>query len=86
MDVTLHVAHDDDRRLGDREFLGEVAAVPGQLLHAPDIEPCALEDGFALELEELGRDRVLVRHGPRAELGVVLRPAAFRRFRPACHG
>ena len=62
---------------------GEVAAVPGQLLHPPDVEPRALEDRLALELEELGRDRVLEGDGARAQLGVVARPGAFRRLREA---
>src|SRR5205823_2857597 len=50
-----------------------------------DIQPCPLEDGFAFELVELGRAGVAERYRPGAELRVVLRPAALRRFRPATH-
>src|SRR5262249_32278229 len=52
--LPLHVADHDDRRLRDRELLGEVAPVARQLLDASDVEPAALEDRLALELVELG--------------------------------
>ena len=67
------------------QLLGEVAAVPRQLLHPPDVEPGAPEDRLALELVERGRDRVLERHGRRAELRIVLGPRALRRFLEASH-
>ena len=68
------------------ELLGEVAAVAGQQLDAADVEPRPFEDRLPLEFVERGRDRVLVRDRPGAELRIVLRPAPFRRFGPTCHG
>jgi hypothetical protein len=53
-DLAVHAAHDDDRRVGERELLREVAALAGELLDAPDVQPAALEDGLPLELVELG--------------------------------
>ena len=76
----ISVAHDDDRRARDCDLSGEVAAVARELLDPSNVQPGPLEDGLALELEELGRDRVGVRHQASAELGVVLGPASLRRF------
>ena len=84
-DLAVHVAHDDDRRVGDRELLGEVAALPRELLDPADVQPRALEDRLALELVELGRDRVLVGHRRGAELGIVLGPAALGGLLDARH-
>src|SRR5262249_53101855 len=78
--LAVETTHDDDRRLGDRELLGEVAAVARQLLHPPDVQPRALEDRLALEVVELRGDGVLVRDRRGAELGVVLGPAALGRL------
>ena len=71
------VAHDDDRGLRDRDLLGEVAPVARQLLDPADVQPRPPEDRLALELVELGRDAVLVGHRSRAEVRVVLGPAAL---------
>src|SRR5262249_405589 len=76
----VEAAHDDDRRLGDGELLGEVAPVARQLLHPPDVQPHALEDGVALELVERRGHRGLVRDGRGAELGIVLGPAPLGRL------
>src|SRR5262249_41786095 len=70
----------DDRRVRERELLGEVAAVAGQLLDAAHGQPRALEDRLAFELIELGRDRVLVRERLGSELGIVRRPAPCGRL------
>jgi hypothetical protein len=51
--LPVHAAHDDDRRRGDLELLGEVAAVATQQFHPSDVEPGASEDRVALELVEL---------------------------------
>ena len=55
-DFAVCVLHDDHRRAGpDRRHLpGEVAALAGQLLDAPDVEPELLEDRLLLELVVLG--------------------------------
>src|SRR6202042_3331005 len=76
--------HHDDRGLGDGELLGEVAPRTRQLLDPAHIEPGPLEDGLALQLEELMRNGVLVVHRLRAEVEV-LRPAAFGRLGPTWH-
>jgi len=54
--LAVAAPHDDDRRAGRVELLGEVAAGAGQLLEPADVEPRAPEDGVALELVVLGRD------------------------------
>src|SRR5262249_7546394 len=76
-DLVVHAAHDDQRRLRDRELAREEAALAPQLLDPPDVQPGPLEDRLALELEELGRDRALVRHRVGVELGIVLGPSAL---------
>src|SRR5262245_2748572 len=72
---------DDQRGLRDRELLGEEAAPSPELLDPTDVQPDPLEDGLALELEELGRDRALVGHRGGAQLGIVLRPGSLGRLR-----
>ena len=86
-DVDLPVLAPDDDQRGPRrvELLGEVAAVPGELLHPPDVQPGAGEDGLALELVVVGGDRVLIGHRSGAELGVVLGPAALSGLREMRH-
>src|SRR5262249_47591699 len=64
---------------------GEVAAVAGQILHPPRVEPRALEDRLALELVERGRGRVLERDGRCAELRVVPGPRSLGRSPEAIH-
>ena len=81
LDLAVGGAHHDDRRVGDLQLLGEVAALARKLLDAADVQPRALEDRLALELVELGGDRVLVGHRLGAELRIVLGPAAFGRLR-----
>src|SRR5688500_17398046 len=80
-DLVVHAADDDQRRLQARDLLGEVTAFSRNLLDAPDAQPGTLEDGFAFELEELRRDRALVRHRGGVELRIVLRPGSLRRLR-----
>ena len=75
--LAVRAPDDDDRGSGGVELLGEVAAVAGELLDPAHVQPGAGEDGLALELVVLRRDRVLVGHRPGAELGVVLGPAAL---------
>ena len=72
-DLAGHVAHDDDRGARRVELTREVAAVAGQLLDAADVQPGAAEDGVALELVVLGRDRVRVGDGSGVD-AIVLRP------------
>src|SRR5262249_32289129 len=84
-DLVVHAPDDDQRGLCDRQLLGEEAALAPQLLDPSDVQPGALEDRLALELEERGRDRVLERHGLRAELRRVRGPRAFRRLLESRH-
>ena len=83
-DLAVLPLHDDDGRLGDGELLGEVAPRARQLLDPAHVEPGPLEDGLALQLEELLGYGVLVIHrlGPEVE---VLRPAAFGWLGPTWH-
>src|SRR5262249_53483259 len=83
--LVLAGAHDDDRRARRVEFLGEVAADPRQLLDAPDVQPGAAEDGVALALVVLRRDRVLVGHGAGSQ-AVVLGPTALAGLLEVGHG
>src|SRR5262249_50037776 len=76
VDRTLHVTSHDDGGPGGWQLLGEVGPVARELLHTPDVQPRALEDRLALELVELGRDRVLVRDEPGPELRVLFGPAS----------
>src|SRR5262249_11250981 len=80
-DLVVHAPDDDQRRLRDRELSGEEATPSAELLDPPDVQPGALEDRLALELEELGRDRALVGHRVGVQLGIVLRPGSLRRLR-----
>ena len=85
VDLTVGAPDDHQRGPGRVELLGEVAPVAGELLHPADVQPGAGEDGLALELVVIGRDRVLVGHRSRAELGVVLGPAALGGLREMRH-
>jgi hypothetical protein len=85
-DGALLVAQHEDGGVGGRHVLREVAAATRELLDPAHVQPGALEDGLALALVVLGRDRVLVRHGAGAELGIVLGPAPLGRFRETRHG
>ena len=76
-DVAVLVAHDDHRGPCALEFLGEVAACAGDLLHPADVQPGPAEDGLAFELVELGRDGILVVHRARPQIGVVLGPTSL---------
>ena len=78
-------ADDDDRGAGRVDLLGEVRADAGQLLDPADVEPALLEDRLALELVELGRDRVVVRRRPGAQVRVVLGPGALGGLREVRH-
>src|SRR5262249_33767803 len=80
-DLVVHAADDDQRGVGDCEILGEEAALPPELLDPSDVQPGPLEDGLALELVELGRDRALVRHRAGSKLWIVLGPASLGGFR-----
>ncbi len=84
-DLPVLPPHHDDGRPGGGDLPGEVAAGAGHLLDPADVEPGPGEDGLALELVVLRRDRVLVRHRRGPELRVVLRPAPRRRLREVRH-
>src|SRR5262249_38856976 len=70
----------------DGELLREEPALAPELLDAPDVQPGPLEDGLALELVELGRDRALVRHRSGPQLRIVIRPRPLRGFRELLRG
>ncbi len=53
-DLAVGAPHHDDGRAGRGDLAREVAAHLRQLLHAADVEPRALEDRLAFELEMLG--------------------------------
>ena len=53
-DLVVRAAHDDDGRARHGELLRDVATLPRQLLHPPNVQPGSLEDGLALERVELG--------------------------------
>src|SRR5262249_55999964 len=59
-DLVVHAPDDDQRGTRDRELLREEAPLSPELLDPPDVQPGPFEDGFALELCELRRDRALV--------------------------
>ena len=88
--VRLHLAasgaHHDDRRVGSRQFLGEVTALAGKLLGATDVEPRPLEDRLAFQLVDLRADRVLVGDRRGTQFGVVLRPTALGGLGESGHG
>ena len=79
------VADHDDRGVRGGDVLGEEAPGAGKLLEAPDLKPRPPEDRVALQLVELGRDRVLVGDRLGAELGIVRRPAALGGLRVTSH-
>src|SRR5262249_34345198 len=79
-DLVVHATDDDHRGSRDRELLREEAALSPELLDPPDVQPGPLEDGLALELVEVGRDRALVGHGGGPELGIMLGPGSLGRF------
>ena len=85
VDLAVLPAHDHDGGAGGGDLLREVAARARHLLDAADVQPGPGEDGLALELVVLRRDRVLVGHRPGAELGVVLGPAAHVGLREVRH-
>src|SRR5262245_7563402 len=85
-DLVIHATDDDQRGIRDRELLGEEAPLSPELLDPPDVQPGAFEDGFALELVELGRDRAFVRYRRGSQVGIVLRPGALGRFRVLLRG
>src|SRR5262249_11911220 len=85
-DLVVHAPDDDQRGARDCELLGEEAALSPNLLDPPDVQPGAFEDGFALELVELGRDRALVGYGGGSQVGIVLRPRSLGRFRVLLRG
>src|SRR6185503_3998388 len=76
----LAVGAADDDHGGARgvDLLGEVAARFGGLLDASHVQPGPAEDRVAFDLVVRGRDRVVVRDGAGAELGVVLSPRPCR--------
>jgi hypothetical protein len=78
-------AHQDDRGVDGRELFGEVAAFARKLFDPAHIEPGTFENRFALQLEDLRVDGILIGHRLGAQFGVVLRPAALRRLGESRH-
>lgn len=78
--LTVLVAHHDDRCLGDLDLLGEVVTLARYVLDAADVEPGALEDGLTLQFEELRIDAIFVGHHTCAQFGIVLSPATLSWF------
>jgi hypothetical protein len=78
--LTVGAPDHHDRCSGRGDLPGKVGPGAGDLFHPADIEPGAGEDGLALQLVVLGRDRVLIGDRPGAQLGVVLGPAALVRL------
>jgi hypothetical protein len=74
-DLPVLAPHQDQRRVRDRELLGEVAAGPGQALHPPDVEPGPFEDRRPFGLVTGGIDGIAVIDRAGAELGIVGGPA-----------